>query len=263
MCSFSLSLSCSLVVALFCKSAASDFAPENETKKKILSYHQTLTHFSQLLYILPRFRTLIAAALVASCVAFAPSSARASRSTSLAAARSKSIPFLIQPPKLDGSLAGDEGFDPLGLSNIDSAELGIDLYWMREAELKHARVAMLAILGALAQEVGFVVPGLPSGKNQVAVFWECLDRNPGPIFAAVIFLGIAELFSGIAITEGRKSGRAPGDWGFNPLSFGKTDASKKDLAVKEIRNGRLAMWAAAGMLLQGTVTNAGALENLF
>lgn len=37
--------------------------------------------------------------------------------------------------------------------------MGVDLYWMREAELKHARVAMLAFAGLLAQEVGFVAPG--------------------------------------------------------------------------------------------------------
>ena len=55
-------------------------------------------------------------------------------------------------------MAGDEGFDPLGLSNIE--DLGIDLYWLREAELKHARVAMLAVVGALAQEMGFVLPDL-------------------------------------------------------------------------------------------------------
>ena len=142
--------------------------------------------------------------------------------------------------------------------------MGLDLYWFREAELKHCRVAMLAILGALAQESGVVLPGLPSGKDQVAVFWEVLDSNPGPLFAGFIFLGIVELISGVATTEGRKSGdRAPGDFGFNPLNFGKSDKEKKDLAVKEIRNGRLAMWAAAGMLLQGTTTGEGALQNLF
>jgi uracil DNA glycosylase len=37
-------------------------------------------------------------------------------------------------------------------------------------------------------------------------------------------------------------------------------ATQKDLAVKEIRNGRLAMWAAAGILLQGASTHVGALE---
>lgn len=66
---------------------------------------------------------------------------------------------------MDGTLAGDEGFDPLGLSNID--DLGVDLYWMREAELKHARVAMLAVLGSLAQEVGFVLPGMVSSFNHL------------------------------------------------------------------------------------------------
>lgn len=72
------------------------------------------------------------------------------------------------------------------------------------------------------------------------------------------------MISGIAVTEGRKSGdRAPGEFGFNPLKFGKTPASARDLAVKEIRNGRLAMFAAAGILLQAATTHEGALENLF
>jgi len=30
---------------------------------------------------------------------------------------------------------------------------------MTEAELKHCRIAMLAVVGALAQELGFVFPG--------------------------------------------------------------------------------------------------------
>jgi len=70
--------------------------------------------------------------------------------------------------------------------------------------------------------------------------------------------------SGVAVTEGKKSGdRAPGFFGFNPLKFGQSEASKKDLAVKEIRNGRLAMLAASGILLQGATTHTGALESIF
>jgi len=42
----------------------------------------------------------------------------------------------------DGTLAGDAGFDPLGLSELNT--LGLDLYWFREAEIKHGRIAMLA-----------------------------------------------------------------------------------------------------------------------
>eukprot|EP01038_Epipyxis_sp_PR26KG_P013602 gene13602-18256_t len=207
---------------------------------------------------------VIALCLIASAAAFTPAAAPRSMKVvpTMAAERSKSMPFLIKPPKLDGTLAGDEGFDPLGLSNIE--DLGLDLYWFREAELKHCRVAMLAVVGLLAQEAGFVLPGAPVGKDQVEVFWTVFDRNPGPIFAGFIFSGFVEIISGIATTEGRKSGnRAPGEFGFNPLKLGKSPAAAKDYALKEVRNGRLAMFAAAGLLLQGATTGKGALENLF
>lgn len=78
------------------------------------------------------------------------------------------------------------------------------------------------------------------------------------------FVSFHAVFSGFAITEGKKTGeRAPGDFGFNPGKVGKSEAQQKDYATKEIRNGRLAMWAAAGILLQGTVTDKGALEAFF
>ena len=101
------------------------------------------------------FACLLVAAALSTTVAFAPSAARSSSAALQMADRSRSLPFLLKPAKLDGSMAGDEGFDPLGLSGIE--DIGIDLYWMREAELKHSRVAMLAVVGSLMQESGFVV----------------------------------------------------------------------------------------------------------
>jgi len=131
---------------------------------------------------------------------------------------------------------------------------------MTEAELKHCRVAMLAVVGLLAQEAGVVFPGNPTGSNSIDVFWQLVEKNPAAIVSAFLILGFVELVSGIAVTEGRKSGdRAPGEFGFNPLKFGTTEASKKDLAVKEVRNGRLAMWAAAGILLAEATTGKSAL----
>lgn len=44
---------------------------------------------------------------------------RAAKSGMSMSAKSASIPFMPQPEKLDGSMAGDVGFDPLGLSNIN------------------------------------------------------------------------------------------------------------------------------------------------
>lgn len=46
---------------------------------------------------------------------------------------SPSVPFLDRPPKLDGSLPGDVGFDPLGFSNK------FDINFLREAEVKHGK----------------------------------------------------------------------------------------------------------------------------
>jgi hypothetical protein len=56
--------------------------------------------------------------------------------------KSKSIPFLPRPPLLDGSMAGDVGFDPFGL-----AENPTLLGNYREAEIRHCRIAMLAAAG--------------------------------------------------------------------------------------------------------------------
>lgn len=55
----------------------------------------------------------------------APATARFSMDSSA------SVPFMDRPPKLDGSLPGDVGFDPLGFSNM------FDLNFLREAEIKH------------------------------------------------------------------------------------------------------------------------------
>ena len=49
--------------------------------------------------------------------------------------------------------SGGKIFDPLGLSTRGS---DTTLCWFRAAELKHGRVAMLATVGWIAQEAGYV-----------------------------------------------------------------------------------------------------------
>jgi len=208
----------------------------------------------------------IVAFLSASASAFAPShNAQSSSLVSLnAAERSASLPFMNRPPLLDGSMAGDVGFDPLGLSEIDG--VGIDLYWLREAEIKHARVAMLAVVGVLQVELFGPAPGceMADAKNQMDAFWQFWNAHPQYIAASLIFIMMTEAFSGIATTSGRQSGqRDPGDFGLDPLGFGKGDPAKfQRLKAQEIANGRLAMWAAAGIIMQGMTTDDGATGNL-
>jgi hypothetical protein len=51
---------------------------------------------------------------------------------------SESLPFMMRPPALDGSMVGDVGFDPFGFAKTKE-----DLVNYREAEIKHCRLAML------------------------------------------------------------------------------------------------------------------------
>merc|ERR1712106_385691 len=54
----------------------------------------------------------------------------------------ESLPMLVKRPQLKGYV-GDVGFDPLGFSEI------LPMDWLREAELKHCRVSMLAFVGMI------------------------------------------------------------------------------------------------------------------
>jgi light-harvesting complex I chlorophyll a/b binding protein 1 len=68
--------------------------------------------------------------------------------------RSIALPFDKRPDALDGTLAGDAGFDPAGFTNNLPFEGLIggetrSLKWYREAEVVHGRVAQLAVVGQL------------------------------------------------------------------------------------------------------------------
>lgn len=184
-------------------------------------------------------------------------------SIALQAEMSQALPFLNRPALLDGSMAGDVGFDPLGLSGID--DVGIDLYWLREAEIKHCRVAMLAVAGILQVEIFGPAPGCEAAtaKCQMDSFWQLWNSHPQYIAAGLIGITIIEMVSGIATTSGRETGvREPGDFGLDPLEFGKGDPARfQRLKAQEVANGRLAMWAAAGLLGQGCTTHEGGIEN--
>jgi hypothetical protein len=68
------------------------------------------------------------------------------------AERSKALPFLNKPAKLDGSMVGDFGFDPLGFTDTLPS-----LGYVQAAELKHGRVAMLATVGFVFQQYVHIV----------------------------------------------------------------------------------------------------------
>jgi light-harvesting complex I chlorophyll a/b binding protein 1 len=227
-----------------------------------------------------------AALLAGSAAAFAPAQqGSAVKSTNLDAMpermwntmvdkneRSKSMPFLPRPINLDGSYVGDVGFDPFYLSSIPKNFAGFiqppsweeteglpTLYWMREAELKHGRVAMLAWTGWLATDgalgpvplrfPGAVYHDVPNSFSAHDIMVE-----QGSLGFMLFAIGFIEFCTGAVLVEVSKgqSDREAGDFKLDPLNFlkGKSKEEVDTMKLKELQNGRAAMMAFAGVVTQ-------------
>jgi len=164
---------------------------------------------------------------------------------------SKSIPFLVCPEKLDGTMAGDMGFDPMNLSDIQT-----DLNYAREAELKHGRISMLAIVGMIVQESGIHWPGE-----------QFTNTDPFGAVASVGFAGNFQVFLAIAGIEFANLNRTYGDgepgdlgWDFKGLLKNMSDEEVMERKTSEIVHCRLAMIAITGATVQTLLYHKPLLE---
>ncbi|KAI3758946.1 hypothetical protein L6452_06519 [Arctium lappa] len=185
------------------------------------------------------------------------------------------LPGIDPPSYLDGTLAGDFGFDPLGLGEDPES-----LKWYVQAELVHARFAMAGVAGILFTdllrvtgisnlpvwyEVGatkfdfastrtlFIVQLLLMGFAETKRYMDF--TNPGSQAKEGSFFGLE------AALEGLEPGY-PGGPLLNPLGLAKDIRNADEWKLKEIKNGRLAMVAMVGMFVQANVTHVGPIDNL-
>lgn len=171
---------------------------------------------------------------------------------------SASVPFLERPPLLDGTLPGDRGFDPFNFAKDKDA-----LQWYRNAEVKHARLAMLAAVGWPLSELFdkklagiFDLQPLVDVHDRVpSVLNGGLGNTPGAYWAAA--LGVAFAIESLGFLKEQSSAAVPdatatpGDLGFDPLGLaGNTKEERLYKAEAELFNGRLAMLAITGFALQ-------------
>ena len=189
------------------------------------------------------------------------------------------------PPHLNGTLAGDYGFDPLRLSASSSTSLDR----MVELELLHARWAMLGVVGVALPEAlhfaGVLPPSLESvwwkvgaaklhgeslnylgiggfviaGKQGVAVIAACQAvLMGGPEYARSV--GIKSLEPVGVHLPGDKN--YPGGAPFDPLGLSDNAEAFVENTVRELNYGRLAMLAMLGCFAQAWVTREGPVANL-
>jgi len=138
------------------------------------------------------------------------------------------------------------------LKNIDVfdssvAAPGVQPSFLREAELKHGRLAMISsILFPLMEQ--------SSGELGINFF----QNHPEFVELGMSFMFISEFSSMIRGWQNPtvkpfalKDDYQPGDFG---LTFGVTDETLGDQLDKELNNGRLAMVGILGMMVQELVT---------
>ncbi|XP_028067581.1 photosystem I chlorophyll a/b-binding protein 5, chloroplastic isoform X1 [Camellia sinensis] len=209
------------------------------------------------------------------------------------------LPGLDPPAYLDGSLAGDFGFDPLGLGEDPE-----NLKWYVQAELVHARFAMAGVAGILVTDLLRVtgISNLPVWYEAGATRFQFASTRT-LFIVQLILMGFVETkrymdlispgsqakdgsFFGLEATlEGLEPGMRelpnlhttswvhqdhynlhPGECLggplLNPLGLAKDIKNAHEWKLKEIKNGRLAMVAMLGIFVQASITHVGPIDNL-
>jgi light-harvesting complex I chlorophyll a/b binding protein 4 len=223
-----------------------------------------------------RMTSLTGKAVISAPKAKASTPSRMGVVTRAVADKKMFYPGAISPKYLNGSLAGDYGWDPLGFGADPVA-----LKWYRQAELVHARWAMLGVAGILGQEiftpgVFWYEAGLP--ENLPSFVGDPADPSASPLASIFAFEFLMMHYVEVRRWQDYKkpgsvnqdpifkSNSVPNtEMGypggiFDPFGFSKGDL--KTAQTKEIKNGRLAMVAFVGFTIQAQALGEGPLASL-
>jgi light-harvesting complex I chlorophyll a/b binding protein 1 len=158
-----------------------------------------------------------------------------------------------------------EPWDPMGFCMLSKVSANNpDVAFLREAELKHGRIAMLAFVGILftAGDTHFPADafGAATSEGWPNALGAINKTNPGIVAQALATIGLVEgvtntkrgaWWDGLWFGEREGSPVVAGDLGWDPLKLMPKDPKAADqMRLKELKNGRLAMLAVMGIFAQ-------------
>ena len=131
----------------------------------------------------------------------------------------------------------------------------------REVELKHGRVAMLAVTGYIIQELA----RFPGAIDLSGTTFASIPNGVGAI-GAIPSLGWLQIVASIGYweligMEDRRGSEEPGDFGTGYFGKSLQGQEKKEKLTKKIQNGRLAMLGIMELITHDLARPAG--EGLF
>ncbi|TFJ82190.1 hypothetical protein NSK_006519 [Nannochloropsis salina CCMP1776] len=148
-------------------------------------------------------------------------------------------------------------WDPLGFSADGDVEK-FNRY--RAIEIKHGRVAMLAMLHTLVTGLGVKLPGLVAAGDGIPASMPAgINAITSGAWAAQGWAQVLLFCSALEVLAPQKEDKIPGDVQPDTSAFAKFEDKTEEEALayqnKEINNGRLAMVAWTGATVGALLTN--------